>query len=249
MRDLFTSPKFLTISIAIIALIIIPLTLIEVQSQQTIQQHAATNSPCPGYNGDSNAVIWCGSYDNGISTVRQIVNKYNNGDGHNSAKSIQNIYSYSLFHISSTNIKNLGTYEKVGTVTKNGDVILNGKVIATNAITAGRQYITGSTKHTNNGTVFYTRSTKISFLNNSLKAYIVMRNGKFLFAILQSCGNPISATPKNIPTPTPTPTKKPTPTVSPGQPTPTPTVCPTLAPVQDVHIVCPNCQLSPTPIQ
>src|ERR1700733_15848209 len=39
-KGLLTSPKFITISLALIALIAIPLTLIEVQSQQSIKQNA-----------------------------------------------------------------------------------------------------------------------------------------------------------------------------------------------------------------
>ncbi len=42
-----------------------------------------------------------------------------------------------------------------------------------------------------------------------------------------------------------TPTPTPTPSIPPGQPTPT--ICPTLGPVDNVHITCPNCQLTPTP--
>ncbi len=58
-----------------------------------------------------------------------------------------------------------------------------------------------------------------------------------------------NAVSKCTPTPTPTLTPKPTPTPTPTTPpgSPTPTICPTLAPVKNVHIICPNCQLSPSP--
>ena len=137
---------------------------------------------------------------------------------------------------------------EVGSVTKSGEVILDGKVVATKAVTAGRLNISGSTKHTNNGTVYYTRPPSVSFLNNSLSAYVVMDNGKFKYAVLISCGNPVVGTPKVV-TPTPTPTKKPTPTPTTPPGIPTPTICPTLGPVRNVHITCPNCQLSPSPSQ
>lgn len=57
---------------------------------------------------------------------------------------------------------------------------------------------------------------------------------------------PTPTTPKySTPTPTyrptPTPTKKPTPTPTYLPGTPTPTICPTLGPVKNVHIDCPNC--------
>lgn len=258
MKQLFTSPKFISISIAIIALIILPLTLIEIQNQQILQQHADTlntnmlfgstaSSACPGsgYNGDKNAVVWCGADDNGTPKASKITDAYNKGDGHNSAKSIQNIYGSSTYNITSSDIQNLSKESQVGSVTKSGDVIVGGKVVATNASSAGRQDIPGSVKHSNNGTVYYTSPPRISFLNNSLKAYVVMKNGKFKFAILQACGNPVSGTPKVAPTPIPTSKPTPKPTLPPGQPTPT--ICPTLGPVKNVHIVCPNCQLTPSP--
>ncbi|HSW97872.1 MAG TPA: hypothetical protein VLF89_08660 [Candidatus Saccharimonadales bacterium] len=239
MKELLTSSKFISISLAVVALIILPLTLIELRNTQTFQQSAATNCPS-GYNGDSNAIIWCGANSNGSAQPSRITYTYNHGDGHNSAKSIQNIYGSGFFGITSSEIQNLGSTAKVGSVTKSGDVIVGGKVVATNAVTAGRLNISGSTKRTSNGTVFYTRPPKVSFLSNSLSAYVVMVNGKFKFAILISCGNPVIGTPK-APAPTPTPTKKPTPTPTnkPGltptptkKPLPTPTKAPTIAPTK-----------------
>lgn len=164
-------------------------------------QASAASSSCPGFNGDTNAVIWCGADSNGTAKASEITARYNNGDGHNSAASIHNIYGSNVFNITSADIQNLSSTAKVGSVTKGGDVMLNGKVVATNALTAGRQNIAGSTKHVNNGTVFYTRPPKVSFLNDSLSAYVVMVNGQFKFAVLLSCGNPVSATPKTPPTP------------------------------------------------
>lgn len=40
MKQILRSPKFITVTIAIIALIVIPLTLIEIQSQQSLRQNA-----------------------------------------------------------------------------------------------------------------------------------------------------------------------------------------------------------------
>ena len=40
MKQLFSSPKFITIAVALIAIIAIPLTIIQVQSQQNLQQEA-----------------------------------------------------------------------------------------------------------------------------------------------------------------------------------------------------------------
>jgi len=98
-----------------------------------------------------------------------------------------------------------------GSVTKSGDVLVNGNIVATNALTAGRQSIPGSTTKTYNGTTFYERPPSVSFLVDSLSAFVVMTGNHFDFAILSSCGNPVvgvATTP--LPTPTPTPTPVPT---------------------------------------
>jgi uncharacterized repeat protein (TIGR01451 family) len=89
------------------------------------------------------------------------------------------------------------TQAVAGYVTKTGNVYANGELVATGAITAGRSYIAGSTKVTYNGTTFYKRAPSVSFTSSSIKAYVVMVNGKFSHAILASCGNPVVATPKS----------------------------------------------------
>ena len=141
-------------------------------------------------NCDANAVLWCGANNTG-----QVIVKYNHGvSGHNSAASIQHIYSW--FGISSSEIQSLNTTAMAGAVTKSGDVYANGHLVATGALTAGRGFISGSTRRTDDGTTFYTRAPSVSFLNNSLSAYVVMQNGQFKFAVLSSCGNPVIAKPK-----------------------------------------------------
>src|SRR5438270_6339893 len=62
-------------------------------------------------NCDANAVIFCGA-----SSVNQLINKVNNGDGHNSAASIQNIFA--AFGISAADINsmnNAGANVQAGT--------------------------------------------------------------------------------------------------------------------------------------
>lgn len=160
--------------------------------------NASASATAVSYNGvrdcDSNAVIYCGAM-----TAGELISKYN------ASASAQNIFSY--FHISSADINNIGSTAVAGQVTKSGDVIVNGQTVATNAMTGGRSDIPGSTQESYGGTVFYTRQPSVSFLNNSLDAFVVMNNGQFAFAILSSCGNPIVATP--VPPPTPAPKPKP----------------------------------------
>jgi len=163
-------------------------------------------------NCDNNAVMFCGalSSDN-------LIHKYDNGDGQNSAQSIHDIFGASRFGITSTDIHAMDTTAMPGTVTKDGTVKVNadvqqngqtefhsGDVVATGAITAGRLNMAGSTKVTNGSTTFYVRTPNISFTKDSLDAFVVMKNGVFQFAILSSCGNPVVAKPVQ-PKPAPKP--------------------------------------------
>ncbi|HET7320790.1 MAG TPA: hypothetical protein VFI84_04395 [Candidatus Saccharimonadales bacterium] len=176
-------------------------------------------------NCDDNAVLYCGalSSDN-------LIHKYDNGDGKNSAQSIHDIYSYTKFGITSTEVHAIGSTAVAGTVTKTGNVIVGGKVVATNAMTAGRQQLSGGTKTSSGGTTFYVRSPSVSFTQDTLDAYVVMKNGAFQFAILSSCGNPVAATPVKPKTTTPPPAQ---------QPQPQPPVCTNfdIAPTGDTRTI------------
>ncbi len=162
-------------------------------------------------NCDANAVIWCGA-----GSDSSLISKFNKGDGHNSAASIQNIFSF--FGITSADVNsmtNSAVDVQSGSVTSGGDVIdSNGKIVATKALTGGRQDISGSTRVTSGGTTFFVRSPKVSFVSSPLAAYVVMKDGRFAFAILASCGNPIKAMPT-------TPAPKPKPAPAPATTTPT----------------------------
>lgn len=85
-------------------------------------------------------------------------------------------------------------------------------LVATNAMTTGRQNMPGSTQDSSGGVTFYRRPPSVSFQSASLPAFVVMNNGKFDFAIIASCGNPVTATPvappkQTKPQPAPQPTK------------------------------------------
>lgn len=172
---------------------------------------------------DNNAVIYCG-----VSTIGDLASKYNNGDGHNSAASIQHIYSW--FGISSNDMQSLDTTAKNGKVTDKGNVYFGDDLVATDAVTGGRQNMTGSTAQSNQGTNFYSRPPSVSFQSQSLDAYVIMKNGVFQFAVLKSCGNPVKATAKPAPQPQPKPQPTPQPT---PQPAPAP-AAPQAAPQSNV---------------
>ncbi len=167
---------------------------------------------------DTNAVVNCGAL-----TTTELQQKYGNSG-------VAGIYGY--FGISAGDIDDIGKTAVAGVVYKNGTVTADGVTVATNAVTAGRENISGSTKVSASGVTFYKRAPSVSFRVDSINAFVVMQNGQFKFAILGACGNPVVATavpkktvapPPAAPTPTPTPTPAPTVPTSSQTPPSTPT--------------------------
>lgn len=97
----------------------------------------------------------------------------------------------------STNLSNA----KTGTVSPDGTVRLNGEVIATNAQTYGRANRTGSDMTVSaGGTTFYQHTIAHAGFTTTVPAYIFLdANGNFVGAVIESCGNPVIATPKPKP--------------------------------------------------
>lgn len=127
---------------------------------------------------DSNAVINCGAL-----TTAELQNRYGN-------KGVAAIFAH--FGISAQDISRVHKTAQAGRVYKDGRITVGGKTVATRAITAGRENISGSTKVTSGGVTFYKRAPSVSFRPDSLAAFVIMENGKFQFAILGACGNPVS---------------------------------------------------------
>ncbi len=166
---------------------------------------------------DDNAVIWCGA-----TYPSDVVKAATQGDGHNSSADISSIYAASGID------PNLISSTVEGTVTKAGNVLLlNNRVVATNAQSVGRQFMEGSTAMAN----VWIRPTSVSFVSDSLPAYVYMQNNQFMWAVIKSCGNPVTARPVVATTamtsPTPTPVPAPTPV---PKPTPAPMTKATPAP-------------------
>jgi hypothetical protein len=192
---------------SLLAGVLLPALLISVWLSPQ-QAYAASGADC-----DNNAVVYCGA-----SSVNGLIAKYNNGDGRNSAHSIQAIFN--SFGISSSDIQAMGSTAQSGSVSSSGNVFVGNQLVATNALTAGRQNMAGSTRRGNQGTVFYTRPPRVSFQSSTLQAFVVMKNGVFQFAILTSCGNPVMAHPKPKPTPPPQKPHPQTPAPAPTKPKP-----------------------------
>jgi uncharacterized repeat protein (TIGR01451 family) len=143
---------------------------------------SAEHADCNG-----NAVMYCGAYN--LSKLKQ---KYN------ASASARAIYAASPFNISNTAFNSAVSSSGFvdGYVNRNNTITVNGRVVATNAVTAGRSYITGSTRMNISGVEAYTRPPSVSFQQARLQAYIKFdANGKFQFAIIKACGNPATGTP------------------------------------------------------
>ena len=171
---------------------------------------------CPGQTDPTNDIIYCG-----VSSVQDLINKYDNGvPGEDTHASIANVYGYGGWTnyggqpVTSDMIHDManggtdGFSVSLGSVNKNNQVEdASGKVVADNVWSVGRQYISPGNPndcHTNNGTYFCIRHPNVSFINFSLSAYVVMKDGQFQFAIMTSCGNMIVGHPTTPPTPKPT---------------------------------------------
>lgn len=174
---------------------------------------------------DNNAVMHCGAMN-----AAELQDKYAKDS------SIAAIYGY--FGISNSDVASLGTTAVAGHVTKSGDVVVNGKVVAKDALTAGRQNITGSSKVTVGNVTFYSRAPQVSFNVDKIDAFVALnKDGQFDYAILAACGNPVKASnvvekpaPKPTPAPTPTPTPAPVKPVTKPAPAPVPAPAPAPAP-------------------
>ncbi len=137
---------------------------------------------------DDNAILKCGAYSS-----QEVNEKYTSQPG---AKAI-----FSVFGINESQINQLHSSAVSGYVTKGGRVLVNGETVANGAITAGRQNMPGSEAVKLGNDTFYMRPPSVSFNQDKLDAYVIMSSGKFQYAIIKSCGNPVKATPVEKPQP------------------------------------------------
>lgn len=128
-----------------------------------------------------NSVIRCG-----VQSIGELRAKYEANV--NGTKDIYTYFGLTKSIVNEARVVN-------GLVNKNGTVTVSSKTVAKNALTAGRQFIPGSTKVTYGKTTFYTRTPSVSFLSNSLEAYVFTDSkGQFLGAVIKECGNPVKGT-------------------------------------------------------
>jgi uncharacterized repeat protein (TIGR01451 family) len=155
-----------------------------------------------GQDCDDNAVIRCGI------RAENLVQKYRENQGGN----VQAVFA----EFGMPNEAALSGMVS-GRVTSTNEVYVGDKLVATNALTAGRQNMPGSTPILNGQ--FYRRPPGVSFRSGSLSALVKMDGETFRYAIIESCGNPVTA--QDVPNPPPPPPPAPQP-----QPTPPPPPAP-----------------------
>lgn len=159
---------------------------------------------------DANAVIRCG-----VASTEGLMERYNND------ASVRGIFNH--FGISPAEMNRMGSSARAGVVHKDGRVTVGNDVVATGAMTAGRQNMGGGTPVSVGGATFYKRPPSASFQTNRLKAFVVMDgNDQFAFAVIASCGNPVTAQPRPRPKPQPRPAPAPTKPTPPPKPKPQP---------------------------
>lgn len=151
---------------------------------------------------DSNAVMRCGAL-----SEAELIQKYRA----NQAGNTQAIFSH--FGINSE-AELMGMVE--GSINGSNQVFVGDRLVATDAYTAGRQRIDrrgGVSTPIVNGAAFM-RQPSVSFRDarSSLSTFVKLdQHGNFLYAVIKSCGNPVTAKPVRQPEPV-------TPVVEPEKP-------------------------------
>lgn len=139
---------------------------------------------------DATSIIYCGSL-----TVDELKADYASRDG-GKYPDIPGVYS--SFGISENDVNTISSTR--GVVKADGTVWIGDKLIGKNAVTAGRVEKPGSVAIP--GTSAYRRPPSASFASPStaIDAFIGYKNGVPAFAILSSCGNPVTWETPAVPT-------------------------------------------------
>lgn len=130
---------------------------------------------------DNVAIIKCGAF-----TEKGLLNKYDD-NAYGDLPRVFNAFGISRADIAAGGFQN-------GIVWRDGRVTVGDKVVATNAMTAGRNY--GGTHIS--GTHNVGKYSTSKFVTEGQTAFIKIVNGQFQFAIVKSCGNPVTAQPKVV---------------------------------------------------
>ncbi len=134
-----------------------------------------------------NSIISCGFQNKNEFKAAYDANKQ--GDLHS-------LYADGNFNFKASDMSRFMSSAVWATAYKDGRIVLDdGRVVATNAWSLGREKFNDQRQAiTLGGHVYYWSFTKYSFASNSIRALVLMdtQNKYMQFAVLTSCGNPIS---------------------------------------------------------
>lgn len=132
---------------------------------------------------DNNAIIKCGAL-----TQAELLSKFDA----NATGDLPPVFAN--YGIARSDMAGTTSQVKLGKVYRDGRVEVDGQIVATNAMSVGRQNISGSQAVSIAGKTYYQRPASVSF-RSDIDAFVLMRNGQFYAAVLSSCANPVVATP------------------------------------------------------
>lgn len=128
----------------------------------------------------SNDIIRCG-----VTTPSDFATKVKQ----NSTGDLQNIYTH--YGLPMSQLDNFAKNAKAGVAYKDGTIKVDGKTVATNAHSLGRNQKNGDWGISIAGRTYYQGYNTTAFASNSLPALVLLDStGKFVFAVLNACGNP-----------------------------------------------------------
>lgn len=156
---------------------------------QTTAQASVDNTP----DCDNVAIVYCGTM-----SESQFHAKFNNDGRYKDHSKV-----FAAFGINKSDVTGMVD----GIVWRDGRVTVGGKTVATGAMTAGRNYGGTLIAGTSNAAKFSTSK----FVTEGQTAMVKIVDGTFKFAVLKTCGNPVTATPVAPPKPQTPPTPPPTP--------------------------------------
>jgi hypothetical protein len=139
---------------------------------------------------DNNAIIFCGFSSPGDFMSK--VQVANDGHGHADLQSV-----YAAYGLSPSMYGQFVTSARQGTVFKDGRIVVDGQVVGTSSRTIGRIASfqgAGFFSQNINNVTYFGNSTQQAFAAASIPATVLFNSqGVMQFAVLNSCGNPVSA--------------------------------------------------------
>lgn len=139
---------------------------------------------------DNNAIIFCGFSSS--SDFMSKVQVANDGHGHADLQSV-----YAAYGLSPNMYGQFAASARQGTVYKDGRIVVDGQLVGTGSRTIGRIASfqgAGFFSQNINNVTYYGNSTQQAFAAASIPATVLFNTqGQMQFAVLNSCGNPVSA--------------------------------------------------------